>query len=85
MHCITSDAVVSGKFTVVLLIPVSINLKYINLLTLALDQCFYDIIKVFMGSFQNSATFDFFKPFLQSALKNSFVLPQRKKITENCG
>lgn len=63
----------------VLLIPVIINLRYIRLLTLALDQCFYDIIKAFMGSFQNSATFDFFKPFLQSALKNSFVFPQRKR------
>lgn len=85
MHYITSNAIISGKFTVIFLIPVIINLRYIRLLTLALDQCFYDIIKVSIGSFLNSATFHFFNPFLQSVLKNRFVFPQRKRSQKTVG
>lgn len=84
MHCITSDAIISGKFTAILLIPAIINLRYIRL-SLALDQCFYDIIKVSMGSFPNSATLYFFNPFLQSVLKNSFGFPQEKITPKTVG
>lgn len=43
MHCITRDTIIFGKFPVILLIP--------RLLTLALDHCFYDIIRGFTGYF----------------------------------